>query len=630
MVTTKIENSAAQLAAAAKVKNVWGSIIYNVKAQPYGAKGDGVTDDTVAIQIAFNAAATDGVPVFIPSDTFIITQLTIPSGLKIWGNGPNLSILKRKANATTTQYSMLKASNCANIEIDGIGIDGNKANQTVNGHNLLLSYCSNTRINNSRFFNSYRSGLFMEYSTNEAAKEYSVITGCEFDNNEEIGFYANNETQLLITNSKFLSNTGSGFSTLGTVNKKIMIIDNVAAYNGNHGICFAGHFNNDPLQNGCFDCQVSNNETHNNSWCGIAFQSTGGIVSNNQIKTNGTTSGHSGLLLNGFNNTITGNYIDGNYYYGVDMGDITNCQFNANHVLNNGNVTDGGIGLNVESSAAINIVGNFFYNNGNSSGGYQVDLHGIGGASSSSPFRGLNTNINVSNNMVSVSNSSQIGIYVDPSSYNVKCNENEYVGFSSSAKALSYGCITGPQCRNNHSFLFINPTITAASSMVIPDDGDLIFVTGTTTITEILTDTAAVYKQKVSRIDLTNFGTGYTSVPTVGFSGGGGSGATATAYVDLLTGQLTSVMVTNGGSGYTSSPTVTITGGGGSSAAGVSYVGCNNYPGRQITLKFQSSVTLNSTGNLRLVGGTFAAAATSTLTLMGEYGQWYELSRSTT
>ena len=44
MVTSKIENSAAQLAAAANVRNIWGSIIYNVKAQPYGAKGDGTTD----------------------------------------------------------------------------------------------------------------------------------------------------------------------------------------------------------------------------------------------------------------------------------------------------------------------------------------------------------------------------------------------------------------------------------------------------------------------------------------------------------------------------------------------------------------------------------------------------------
>lgn len=61
-------------------------------------------------------------------------------------------------------------------------------------------------------------------------------------------------------------------------------------------------------------------------------------------------------------------------------------------------------------------------------------------------------------------------------------------------------------------------------------------------------------------------GTGYTSAPAVGFTGGGGSGAAATA---VLTGDaVTSFTITNAGSGYTSAPTVSFTGGGGSGATG--------------------------------------------------------------
>ncbi len=56
-------------------------------------------------------------------------------------------------------------------------------------------------------------------------------------------------------------------------------------------------------------------------------------------------------------------------------------------------------------------------------------------------------------------------------------------------------------------------------------------------------------------------GTGYTSAPTVAFSGGGGTGATATATV--VGGIVTSITITKGGSGYTSAPTITLTGGGG-------------------------------------------------------------------
>jgi hypothetical protein len=53
-------------------------------------------------------------------------------------------------------------------------------------------------------------------------------------------------------------------------------------------------------------------------------------------------------------------------------------------------------------------------------------------------------------------------------------------------------------------------------------------------------------------------GTGYTTAPTVAFSGGGGTGATATATV--VAGEVTAITVTNAGTGYTSAPTVTLTG----------------------------------------------------------------------
>ncbi|MGD9691869.1 MAG: DUF2589 domain-containing protein [Phycisphaerales bacterium] len=59
-------------------------------------------------------------------------------------------------------------------------------------------------------------------------------------------------------------------------------------------------------------------------------------------------------------------------------------------------------------------------------------------------------------------------------------------------------------------------------------------------------------------------GSGYTSAPTVGFSGGGGTGAAATAIV--TNGAVTAITLDNAGSGYTSAPTVTFSGGNGSGA----------------------------------------------------------------
>ena len=69
---------------------------------------------------------------------------------------------------------------------------------------------------------------------------------------------------------------------------------------------------------------------------------------------------------------------------------------------------------------------------------------------------------------------------------------------------------------------------------------------------------------KVDDIAVSAGGTGYTSAPTVTFTSGGGTGATATATVSG--GVVTAVTVTAGGTGYTSAPTIGFTGGAGSGA----------------------------------------------------------------
>ena len=81
--------------------------------------------------------------------------------------------------------------------------------------------------------------------------------------------------------------------------------------------------------------------------------------------------------------------------------------------------------------------------------------------------------------------------------------------------------------------------------------------------------TYIVYNQTsegVGRRSLPNGGSGYTSAPTVAFSGGGGSGAAATCTING-SGAVDSITLTNSGSNYTSAPTISFTGGGGTGAA---------------------------------------------------------------
>jgi tetratricopeptide (TPR) repeat protein len=71
--------------------------------------------------------------------------------------------------------------------------------------------------------------------------------------------------------------------------------------------------------------------------------------------------------------------------------------------------------------------------------------------------------------------------------------------------------------------------------------------------------------QKVQGIDVTDSGAGYTTIPNIIITGGGGTGAIARVIIsDTQT--VIGVDVINSGSGYTSTPSITVIGGGGKGA----------------------------------------------------------------
>jgi len=98
-------------------------------------------------------------------------------------------------------------------------------------------------------------------------------------------------------------------------------------------------------------------------------------------------------------------------------------------------------------------------------------------------------------------------------------------------------------------------------------------------------------------IEVDDGGTGYTSAPTVSFTGGGGSGATATATVSG--GVVTAVTITAAGTNYTSAPTVVFTGGGGSDAEATATIYSDS-----IYIYFAPSPTEFTTGDLTVSPST--------------------------
>ena len=99
-----------------------------VSVKDFGAVGEGVTDDTAAIQAALDSGATS---VYIPSGTFLASSLLMPNvfNFVLFGNGPS-SILKQAAGASNALIRWATASIVYNEQtILNIGITGTNGSQ---------------------------------------------------------------------------------------------------------------------------------------------------------------------------------------------------------------------------------------------------------------------------------------------------------------------------------------------------------------------------------------------------------------------------------------------------------------------------------------------------------------------
>ena len=165
---------------------------------------------------------------------------------------------------------------------------------------------------------------------------------------------------------------------------------------------------------------------------------------------------------------------------------------------------------------------------------------------------------------------------------------------------------------NNNSFKIHWPS-SVVNSITVTNRGSgytsapTVVFTGTNTTIATAT---AVLSASVTSVTINAGGSGYTSAPTVTFSGGGGSGASAIATI--AGGIVTSITVTNPGSGYTSAPTVGFTGGGGASTTATAVITGSV---ASITLNgggtgYTASPTISFTGG----GGTGATATANAYT----------------
>lgn len=168
---------------AADLLTLWQTIPQgriNVKAPPYNAAGDGVTDDTVAIQSAVNAA-TAGTVVFFPNGKYEISSpITVTAPIELLGEkaqtgfsagGSNQTVIDAKAGFTGA--AMIITNGTADVVIRNLSIHGNNTTGTTIGIQSITS--GSLMLENVLVANTAGDGIFLQSQNPVVMRQVGVF-----------------------------------------------------------------------------------------------------------------------------------------------------------------------------------------------------------------------------------------------------------------------------------------------------------------------------------------------------------------------------------------------------------------------------------------------------------------------
>ncbi len=160
-----------------------------VTPQMYGAKGDGVTDDTAAIQAALNASSY----VYIPDGTYMVTVEQVQEG-GTWVDKGSLfprsnqtvilseNALLKSITTSSDHYCMFFLKNVDNVYINGGKIQGEKSTHIGTtgefGYGVYVHGATNITIENMEVYDFWGDGITITFSTETAIPKNIKILNC--------------------------------------------------------------------------------------------------------------------------------------------------------------------------------------------------------------------------------------------------------------------------------------------------------------------------------------------------------------------------------------------------------------------------------------------------------------------
>jgi parallel beta-helix repeat protein len=308
-----------------------------VNVRNYGAQGNGIDDDTAALNAAFEAGCAQSGSVYLPTGVYLVDPLAPLNGCAatIYGDGNAKSILRFRANLAAGRWQSLwsfTGGSEKTLTIHDLALDGQHAELaglSIDGYSTVaITGISSYNFGTPGYAQGHRGDYDGLYLINS---EHATINSSQFTGNERMGVELQAVHNSTVSNSVMSGNGGMGgvseqnFS--GPLDGPLVAqwLSNTLASNGSGGIDVETDPNLPPAQgivkgNHVISC---GNNDWGSGWGLVLGMHAFGTVQGNEVDNfaaNAPPSNYTSAIVYGNNGgpiQILNNTVKGTKSYGI-------------------------------------------------------------------------------------------------------------------------------------------------------------------------------------------------------------------------------------------------------------------------------------------------------------------------
>lgn len=254
----------------------------NINILWFGAKGNGLNDDTIFIQNCIDENNGKKI-VFFPEGDFVVSELNIPSNTILSGSG------KSSVLTVTGTGNIFSVSGKSFVKVENLFFKGNNSSTTTtNGNGIFVQNSTFITIKDC-FFDGFGSnndtgagGIFITHTTDSFILNNTINNGIGEIQGSDISSYSAAGKSVIMGNKCYSRGNSNGIN-INNINPKgnVIVMGNFCDNHTRHGIICA-YGGTTQVENSI----ISNNICTNNASTGIYCNTNthGFIISNNIIE----------------------------------------------------------------------------------------------------------------------------------------------------------------------------------------------------------------------------------------------------------------------------------------------------------------------------------------------------------